>query len=64
MNVEGGKQALSSTTVPLEHRTPILTSLNVFTHVVEQDLGGVKGAAVIVVIPIEPNVDKACLDID
>lgn len=64
MTVEGGMQDVSSITVPLEHETPILTSANELTHVVEHDLGGVKGAAVIVAILIKSSEYQACLNTD
>jgi hypothetical protein len=41
----GGIQSLSSTSRPLEHRTPTLTSPPEPLHVVEQDLGGVNSVA-------------------
>jgi hypothetical protein len=52
VSVAGGTQSGSPVKVPLKQRTPNWTYA-VPAHVVEQDLGGVKGDAAVVVILIE-----------
>jgi hypothetical protein len=52
VSVAGGTQSRSPVKLPLKQRTPNWTYA-VLAHVVEQDLGGVKIDAAIVVILIE-----------
>ena len=48
--VVDGKQSLLSIKEPLEHWTPMLTAASVPIHGVEQDSGGVNGAAVVPIL--------------
>jgi hypothetical protein len=52
VSVGGGRHAGSALRIPFEHVTPTLTVPPIFAQVVEQDLGGVKSATVVILIEL------------